>query len=400
MSGTLTEPAVDVLGKELSSKLIVKVMASALHEVVGHRVSVDVAFKRACRGRRVVTLKDRERLYKLVRGFVSDYIKLRCIYGGRASLSKLAREWLKGVSDEGLPKWCRLSYQDWFVKKLQKLLGIEEAQELLQAMNSRVWWLRINVLRAPAKQVLKELREEGVNYVIDEHFPYMVKVLDTPKPIRLLSPVKEFKAIPQDKASAAVVESLKPQEGDLILDMAFAPGMKTSLIQMLTENKARIIAVDVSYRRALLGRELLKKLGVDLGRVQVLSADSRFFRSQRRFDKVLLDAPCSNSGAISKDPGLKITLKEGKLLYYSEIQKQLLQKAIKLGDEVVYSTCSLMPEEGELVVSGIIDRVRFERTLPWSSVGYEVIPNYREVMRLFPHKHLSEGFFIAKIRAK
>jgi len=400
MNGTLTEPAVKVLGGGMTYKLIVKVMASALHEVVSHNVSVDVSFKRACKGRCVTSLKDREMLYELVRDFVSDYIKLRCIYGERASLSKLAREWLKGVTDEGLPEWCRLSYQEWFVKKLQELLGIKETRELLWAMNSRIWWLRINALKASVEQVLKELSREGVNYVVDEHFPYMIRVLDTPKPIRLLSPVKEFKVIPQDKASAAVIESLKPQEDDLILDMAFAPGMKTSLIQMLTENKSRVVAVDVSYRRALLGRELLKKLGVDLGRVHVVVADSRFFESQYKFDKVLLDAPCSNSGAISKDPGLKITLKEGKLLYYSRIQKQLLQKAIKLGDEVVYSTCSLMPEEGELAISEISDRARFERALPWASTGYEVIPSYNSVMRLFPHKHLTEGFFIAKARIK
>ena len=388
------------MGEGMKDKLVVKVMASALHELVSHKVSVDVAFKRACRGRCVTSLKERERLYELVRDFISDYIKLRCIYGKRTSLSKLAREWLKGVNDEGLPEWCRLSYQEWFFKKLQKFLGIKETRELLQAMNSRVWWLRINALRTSAEQVLKELSREGVDYVIDEHFPYMIRVLDAPKPIRLLSPVKEFKAIPQDKASAAVVESLKPQDDDLILDMAFAPGMKTSLIQMLAENKARIVAVDVSYRRVLLGRQLLKKLGVDLGRVHVVVADSRFFEDRHKFDKVLLDAPCSNSGAISKDPGLKITLKEGKLLYYSSIQKQLLQKAIKLGDEVVYSTCSLMPEEGELVISEISDSVGFERTLPWASTGYEVIPNYNKVMRLFPHKHLSEGFFIAKTRIK
>ena len=372
-------------------------MASTLYEIVNHKISIDVAFKKSCRGRCELSLNDREKLYELVRSFISDYIKLKCVYGGRVSFSRLAREWLNGVRDEGLSVWCKLSYQDWMLRKLQSLLGRYEALELLQAMNSRVWWLRVNVLKASVERVLKELREEGVSYVTDEHYPYMVRVLETPKPMRLLKPVKEFRAIPQDKASAAVVESLKPQEGDLILDMAFAPGMKTSLIQMLSENKARVVALDVSNRRALMGRRVLKKLGVDLSRVYVVVADSRTLGIRPEFNKVLLDAPCSNSGAVSKDPGLKITLSEGKILHYSMMQREMLREAIALGDEVVYSTCSLMPEEGEFIVSEVSDYVRFEKTVPWASTGYEVIPNYKEVMRLFPHKHLTEGFFIAKL---
>lgn len=141
--------------------------------------------------------------------------------------------------------------------------------------------------------------------------------------------------------------------------MAFAPGMKTSLIMMLSDNKARVVAVDISYKRSLLGRQLLGKLGVDLSRVYVVVNDSRDVQLRKVFDKVLLDAPCSNSGAMSKDPGLKITLTESKVRYYSAVQKELISRSVSLGKTVVYSTCSLMPEEGEEVANTVSGRSGF-----------------------------------------
>ncbi len=382
-------------------KKIVKVLASTLYEVITNKVSVDVAFKRACRGKCASSLNERERLYNLARSVVSEYIKITCVLGVKKPYSRVVRAWLKGVDDEDLPPWCRLSFNEWFYRKIVNLLGHEEGTAVLRAMNRRVWWLRINTLKASPYTVLKELEEEGVRYEVDPHIPYVIRVLESRKPIRLLRPVKEFKAVPQDKASAAVVEALNPQPGDLILDMSFAPGMKTSLIQMLAGNRAKVVAVDISYRRVLSGVRLLNRLGVEMATTQVINADSmqKFIRNAV-FDKVLLDAPCSNSGAISKDPGIKINLTEGKINYYSSVQRSLLRQALELGNEVVYSTCSLMPEEGEFIVSEIYNLVNLERPIKWAGPGYGVVPFKDEVMRLFPHTHLTEGFFIAKIRPR
>ncbi|MCD6428155.1 MAG: RsmB/NOP family class I SAM-dependent RNA methyltransferase [Desulfurococcales archaeon] len=384
----------------MKERIKIKVLARVLYEVLNHRVSIDVAFKRACKGVKLKGTDEREYLYELARKFVSDYQKLQCVLGRTKSLSKLARAWLRGVSDEGLPPYCKLSYSKWFYDRVVSLLGKEEGEQLLASMNERVWWLRINTLKAPEERVLKLLESEGVEYAIDREYHFLLRIKKAPKPIRLLRPVKNYMAIPQDKASVAVVDVLSPEAGELIVDMAAAPGMKTSLIMMLTENRARIVAIDISYRRLLLMKNLLKKLGVDTSRVHLVASDSAKVKLPKFPDKVLLDAPCSNSGAVSKDPALKISLTEGKIGYYASKQAALLRSAIRLGRVVVYSVCSIMPEEGELVISLFKDKVTLEKALKWASTGYRGFPLSDKVMRLFPHKHLTEGFFIAKILAE
>ncbi len=381
---------------------LIKTLSRVLYEVVEHHVSVDVAFKRACRSACADSLEEREELYRLARKLVSDYIKLTCVVGRKKPYGALVRVWLKGIHNllEEMPPWCRLSYPEWYYRKLTELLGREEAEKVMRAMEDRVWWLRINTLRGSVEYVLRELEREGVEFEVDKHFHYLVRIVRSPKPVRLLQPVKEFKAVPQDKASVAVVEALNPSEDDLIVDMASAPGLKTSLIMALTENKAKVVAADISWRRMLNEVALLKKLGVDLSRVYLTLTDSSSLNLRARADKVLLDAPCSNSGAVSKDPGVKVHLTQSKIRYYAGIQRALLRKAIELGELVTYSTCSIMPEEGELVTASVRNVVRFRRVFSWASPGYGIVDFSNEVMRFFPHKHATEAFYLAVLEVR
>ncbi|MEM2021188.1 MAG: RsmB/NOP family class I SAM-dependent RNA methyltransferase [Zestosphaera sp.] len=370
-------------------------LSKTLYNIINYRVSVDVAFKRACKGVRRLSLSEREKLYTISRDFISSYLRVKCFLGSGRSYSSYARVWLDNlVCEQDLPAWCRYGVDVWLYERLYSLMG-DEVHELLRALERRVLWVRINTLKTSEERVLRSLESEGVEYVIDMNYPYLIRIIKTSKPVRLLKPVKNFELIPQDKASIAVVEALKPEPGEEILDMTFAPGMKTSLIMMHTDNRAKVVAVDISYRRSLMGRQLMSKLGVDLSRVQVISSDARDLQLRCRFSKVLLDAPCSNSGAISKDPGLKITLTPSKITYYARIQRDLIRKALSLGETVVYSTCSLMPEEGEEIIDLIANSVRLYRAVEWAGTGYPSYKTSEDVMRLYPHRHLTEGFFIS-----
>lgn len=382
----------------MRDRKLIRLLASALYYVVERSVSVDVAFKRACAGRCARTLEERERLYEMVRRFVGDYWKLVCVLGRRKRYGALARAWLEGMEGAREPH-CRLSYPRWFYERVTELLGKGEGERMLEAMNKRVWWLRVNTLAADVDRVIKELESEGVVVEQDNHIPYMLRVVSTPKPVRLLRPVKEFKAVPQDKASAAVVEALRPEPGDTIVDMAAAPGMKTSLIMMLTENGARVVAVDISVKRLVQARNLLKRLGADLGRVQLVAADSTARPLVRRAEKVLLDAPCSNSGAVGKDPGIKVSLTEGKVAHYSRLQREMLLAAYDMDPEfVVYSTCSVMPEEGEEHVEALAQLYESEKPLHWLRNGYSAYSVAENVGRMYPHLDGTDGFFIARLR--
>ncbi len=384
--------------------IAIDVLAKVLYEVLNHGVSIDVAFKKVCKGRCVPSLEEREKLYSMVRSFISDYFKLKCVIGKRkVTYRKLARLWINGISEVPKEPYCLLSYSRWFYDKVVSILGKDEGEEVLRAMNERIWWLRINTLRIDIDKAYKELEKEGVDYVVDNNYPYMVRIVNAPKPIRLLRIVKEFKAIPQDKASSVVIDVLDPKPDELILDLTAAPGIKTSLIMMLTENRAKVVAVDVSIKRLRIMRILMKRLGVDESRIHYVLADGRFFNSGREFDKVLLDAPCSNSGAISKDPGIKLHLTQGKLDYYSSVQRELLLKALELSRIVTYSTCSLMPEEGEYVIDYVLrasgKTIKLVRKISWASTGYPVVDFSDKLMRIYPHKHLTEAFFIARLEA-
>lgn len=380
-------------------------LAQVLYEVIERRVSLDVAFKRVCRGRCAGSLEEREKLYLECRRFISDYIKLRCIVKKKKpSYRHLSRVWLIGVDTRLSEPHCRLSVSKWLYDKVVGLLGADETEALFESFEDRVWWLRLNWLKAPEERVLRELETEGIEFEVHPEIPYMVRVFKSPKPLRLLKTVKEFKAIPQDLASALCVEFMGVCPGDVVVDMCAAPGLKTSLIAMLEED-VRILAFDISRKRAEVMKHLLRKIGVPEHRVQLVAADSRRINLASSVDKVLLDAPCSNSGSIDKDPSIKATLTVGKIEFYSKRQLELLLKSAELSGDIVYSTCSLLPEEGEEVVAKAMNIVSLKPVIPprfrsFCRPGYSPYGISSSVCRLFPHIHNSEGFFIARFEVK
>jgi len=387
----------------MRDKLLVDLLSRTLYEVVERCLPVELAFKRACKLLKAkLGYGERELAYEKARSIVSDYMKLLCITGSKVrSYRELVRLWFNVESPKTpLPPYCQLSYNAWFYGRIVGLLGREEGEAMLRTLNRRNLWLRVNTLKASVESVLKDLEREGVDYEVDKHFYYMVKILSSPKPLRQLRIVKEFKAIIHDKASAAVVEVLKPEPEDVIIDVTAAPGIKTSLAMMLTENRARIVAADIDVKRLKVMKVLLRKYGVNTSRVELVATDSAYINIRDCNVKVMLDAPCSNTGAVGKDPSIKIHTSYSVVEYYSNIQRRLLENAVKQGNLVVYSTCSVMPEEGELVVKAVVDRcsgLKLVKALPWTSPGYDVVVFRDKLMRLFPHIHGTEGFFIALI---
>lgn len=375
-------------------------LSKVLYIVETRGLSLDVAFKKICRGRLCAkSLGERERIYSLARGFIASVIRLRCVHGER-SRKWLARAYLEELLGRGggvpAPEpWCAYSVPKWFYLELRDLLG-EEAEDLLRSLDRRIWWVRLNTLKAPEERILRILEEEA-SVERDKDLWYLYKILASGKPVRLLKAVKLGLAIPQDKASCMAVEALRPEPGDLILDMAAAPGVKSSLIAMLSEGMARIVAADLSKKRGTAMKRLLKHLGA-WGLVEPLLADSRLANYSRSFDKVLVDAPCSTSGVLGKEPAVRIhLLRKGSIESYSKIQKELLSKAITLGREIVFSTCSLLPDEGEEVVESLSDLAKSQDPgLPLSR-GYLRYRVSTTTNRSFPHKHECEGFFISKL---
>jgi tRNA and rRNA cytosine-C5-methylases len=148
-----------------------------------------------------------------------------------------------------------------------------------------------------------------------------------------------------------VVKALDPKPGELIYDMASAPGVKTALIMALTEGRAEVVASELYRTRLEKELRFLKSLNVDLRKVHLVQADSRN-PLIRRADKVLLDAPCSSSGMVPNDPCVLLTLTPEKVKSFSELQREMLRTAVEISNYVTYSSCSVFPEEGEELVEG------------------------------------------------
>jgi 16S rRNA (cytosine967-C5)-methyltransferase len=178
----------------------------------------------------------------------------------------------------------------------------------------------------------------------------------------------------QDETSMKVAPLLAPKAGERVLDLAAAPGGKTTHLAELMGGKGAVVAVDLPDRLPLV-REAAARLG--LANVECLAADGATVAFREPFDAVLLDAPCSNTGVLARRPDARWRIREADIAACAALQRRLLENAARLlkpGGRLVYSTCSLEPEENRPAIPGL-RLVSEELTLPTDrrSGGYQAL---------------------------
>lgn len=212
----------------------------------------------------------------------------------------------------------------------------------------------------------------------------------------------------QGLASQAVAHALNPKENWVVIDMAAAPGSKATHIAQLMNNTGKVIGLDKSSERLIALRTNCERLGT--ANVIAVRKDARFATDlQIKADAVLLDAPCS--GNYCSEEGWEEKRLIGDVKKNARVQKELIKSAynlLKPGGILVYSTCSLEPEEDELVINHALKLGLevIDHELP--DLGYspgithfdgeELDPSIAKTARFWPHKTGTEGFFIAKLR--
>ena len=308
-----------------------------------------------------------------------------------------------------------LAIPSFLINKLLPIIGIKSIKENFEPSKnvegSERLTFRTNDLwngRSDQNSIditLKDLEEENISVKQDIHFSGLYNIsLKEKKKIILSKSYKEGKLVIQDKASFAVVYLLQPHPNELICDMCAAPGIKTSIIAQLSQNRAKIITNDFSKKRLRVTKQLLKKLNVVNTNLMNSDGIKLPVRFTNFFDKILLDAPCTGSGTFSTNPELKWRQNEGFLHQNLVLQEKLLKSAINLlkpGGILVYSTCSLYPEEGELQVLKVLNHFKPMALPKWFSSSYKI--NNQHIPgtgRLFPATHRTKGFFIAKFKKK
>ncbi|WXG40287.1 MAG: RsmB/NOP family class I SAM-dependent RNA methyltransferase [Candidatus Freyarchaeum deiterrae] len=289
----------------------------------------------------------------------------------------------------------------YLVSKFVEIFGYDEAVELMQANNQKkTVWLRVNTLKSSMEDAIQTLEKGGAGVQRDEDFPEVFRLLETENPVPLTPVFRDRSIIIQDKASVAVVHALDPKPGECVLDACAAPGMKTSLISQKMGNAGLIVAVDNNQARLNKMKELLEISGVK--NVEFKLADSRKL-SEGEYDKILVDAPCTSSGVIQSSPEMKWRLNQNQVDWYSSIQKDILENTLNLlkkNGTLVFSTCSVFPEEGEQVIDAVKEKVVILKLEVPGSEGYKGYTFSPKIKRFFPHKHGTQGFFMCKMKLK
>ena len=289
-------------------------------------------------------------------------------------------------------------------EKLEKQYGTKITKEIIEGYQTkRKTTLRINTIKSNIEEIKKELEKEKIEHetIKWSKEALIIKNADE-KTIQEMEIYKNGKIYLQSLSSMLPPIILEPKEGTDILDMAAAPGGKTTQIAALTNNKAHITACEKNKIRAERLKYNVDKQGATC--VFIMPKDARFIDDFFSFDQILLDAPCSGSGTLDyNDANIEKYFTEQLIERSSKTQKTLLSKAIKLlkpGHEMVYSTCSILDCENEDVVSSVIKNGNIE-IVPINFEGMEelpILPTKISGTLCVKPTELYEGFFVAKIK--
>lgn len=261
---------------------------------------------------------------------------------------------------------------------------------------NRVSSFRVNTLKASIEEIKDILLDNDIKYneVSFYDAAFYISNIDLDK-LRKLDIYNDGKIYIQSLSSMLPPIFLNAIEGDSILDMTAAPGGKTSEIAALANNKVLITAIEKNKIRCDRLKYNLDKLGVK--KVTTLNVDARNLDSYFRFDKILLDAPCSGSGTLNmnniKDFNIDLINRSIKT------QEVLLNKAIevlKVGGTLIYSTCSILKEENEDILNKVLKKGNV-KIVPISLDDLPLLPTTIEGVICVKPNELYEGFFVAKL---
>jgi tRNA (cytosine40_48-C5)-methyltransferase len=296
-------------------------------------------------------------------------------------------------------------YDEWLISRFIEY--VPDVKRFLETMDGRPkQYIRTNTIKISNADLQEKLNSKGFqlkNTVIQDVFAVEKSSLPVGATTEYLLGYYYI----QDLSSCIAVEALDVHENQGVLDMASAPGGKTTFIAQKMKNTGYIIALDINSAR-------INSLTSNIARCGVMNCciyrmDSRHVSDLNiRFDRVLLDAPCSCEGVIIRDKTRKTSHTTQDIEYCVSNQIQLIEAAIRVvrpGGLLVYSTCSFAPEENENIINSLLDK--YDIKIEPIEYGTEGLTNFGDILfhndmkntkRLYPHIHNTLGFYIAKVR--
>ncbi|CAL8107643.1 unnamed protein product [Calicophoron daubneyi] len=316
----------------------------------------------------------------------------------------------KSCIDSLLEDLCkRYSYNKFLAHKLFDLFPKEVIEYIEANEVDRPVTLRTNTLKTRRRELAQALINRGVN--LDPLEPWSrvgLVVYSSQVPLGATPEYLAGHYILQGASSMLPVMALAPKPGQRVLDLCAAPGGKATYIAQLMKNTGTLFANEINPTRAkaLVGN--CHRMGI-VNTVICVEDGRNFPKIMSNFDRVLLDAPCSGTGIIAKDPSVKATKTNEDIIRCTVLQKELILAAIdacKVGGYVVYSTCSILVEEDEAVVNYalgkrkvcLVETKLFGEKGFISFKGLRFHPKMERSRRYYPHKHNVDGFFVAKLK--
>jgi len=251
------------------------------------------------------------------------------------------------------------SFPDWLVERLTALFGEQNAETLVRKANEPPpLYVRVNRLRAKAEEVVEILAKEAVGAVLDPIIPHCLR-LESRGPLAGLRAFREGLIQVQDRSAQLVAPILDPRPGDVVLDACSAPGGKTTHLAELMRDQGRILALDRDPARLRKVRENAERLGLSCIETRVADAAGDLSFLPKNLDRILVDAPCSGLGTLGRRPDLRWRLTPESSPDLSRRQAKILDNVSRhLKDEgiLLYSTCTIMPEENQQVILEFLQR--------------------------------------------
>ena len=325
---------------------------------------------------------------------------------GVAGADDLARV-LRGGDGTALPLALRASLPDWLADALQRQWGEAEAEQLAQALLAPAPVdLRANTLKTTREALRDAL---GASGYAAEPTPYAPQGLRRTErqPLFQTQPFRDGWFEVQDEGSQLVTLLLQPRPGERVVDFCAGGGGKTLHASALMGNGGSLYACDVSAHRLERMRERAARAGLSNVRTLTLASenDARLQRHRGSMDAVLVDAPCTGSGTLRRNPDMK--WRSWDLAALARQQASILAAAARLvrpGGRLVYATCSLLAAENEDIVGGFLaEHADFSMQPAAAALAAQniVVPRAETAagcLQLLPHRHGTDGFFAALFR--
>jgi len=324
---------------------------------------------------------------------------------GKGYGSRITDDESRATSHESLSN--HYSHPEWMFKRWVARFGIEGAEKLCRFNNEiPPNAIRVNTIKISPDKLLSLFRKEKIDCELSRYCDEGL-IVSSLQDISKNPLFKKGYFYIQDEASMLVAKILQPKSGENILDLCSAPGGKATYIAQIMNNKGLIIAMDINFKRLLMVKENSHRMGISV--IKTICGDARdsYAVLKIKFDKVLVDSPCSGTGILRRNPEIKWLRSYRDIVGLGKLQIDLLTNAslcVKPDGILVYSTCSSEPEENQEVIESflanhknfVLEKIGDE--IPKEAKGFITEDGYFHSLPILTENSSMDIFFVAKMR--